>query len=739
MGYFDDELKTRKQKDNAAVEEALYGVAGAVIGNSLRNAFNDKDAINSAVGVIFKYYGIKDELKPMPSELKNLDEQLDHRFRPYNIMHREVRLEKGWRKCAVGPMLGTLKGTSTVVALIPSRFSGYICYCPKTGEKHRVTARYEKKIDVEATCFYRPLPNKEIHIKDLLVFMIKQINIGDILIFLIMLLAVTVIGFLNPWFTKWLFGFVLESKDITVLLSLATFMTTFIITQLLLVCYKTLIETRISIKINVAVDAAVMYRIISLPTSLFTKYSAGELASRAGQIKLMCSTFVDTIGSTIISSIFSFLYIGQVFLFAPSLATPALITSIIAVIFSIIVIFVNMRIIKQKMLYESKESGMSYAMITGIQKIKLAGAEKRMFARWAKLYTQSAKLTYNPPLFIKLSSVISLAISLCGTLIMYHCAIKYHVSVPDYYAFTSSYAQVSAAISAFTSITAAIATIKPAYEMAKPILHTLPEPSENKQNVASLKGDIEISHMSFRYNEDSPYIFNDFSLKIKPRDYIAIVGKTGCGKSTLVRLLLGFEKPNKGTIYYDRKDLKNIDLKSLRCRIGTVMQDSKMFRGDIYSNITIAAPWVDMDGAWEAAKVASIDEDIKAMPMGMQTLISEGQGGISGGQRQRLAIARAVANKPSVLIFDEATSALDNLTQKKVSESIDQMKCTRIVIAHRLSTIKNCKRIIVIEDGRIVEDGTYDSLLKKGGFFAELIKRQRLDITNQDLDNKRGK
>ncbi|HAM15832.1 MAG TPA: NHLP family bacteriocin export ABC transporter permease/ATPase subunit, partial [Eggerthellaceae bacterium] len=210
-------------------------------------------------------------------------------------------------------------------------------------------------------------------------------------------------------------------------------------------------------------------------------------------------------------------------------------------------------------------------------------------------------------------------------------------------------------------------------------------------------------------------------------EYVAIVGRSGCGKSTLVRLLLGFETPERGAIYYDGKDMTGIDLRSLRRRIGTVMQDGTLFAEDVYSNITISAPHLSLDDAWEAAEIAGIAEDIRAMPMGMQTVISEGSGGISGGQKQRLMIARAVAPKPRVLIFDEATSALDNRTQKQVSEALDALACTRIVIAHRLSTIKNCNRILYLEGGRIVEDGTYDELIERGGLFAELVERQRLD------------
>lgn len=279
------------------------------------------------------------------------------------------------------------------------------------------------------------------------------------------------------------------------------------------------------------------------------------------------------------------------------------------------------------------------------------------------------------------------------------------------------------------SIALTVANIKPVYEMIKPILDALPEVSEGKRVIERLSGGIELNNVSFRYNDDMPSVVNNLSLKIHPGQYVALVGATGCGKSTLMRLMLGFETPQKGAIYYDGKDLSTIDLKSLRRRIGVVMQNGKLFSGDVFSNITISAPWLTLNDAWEAAELAGIADDIRRMPMGMNTIISEGSGGISGGQRQRLLIARAIAPKPKILMFDEATSALDNLTQKRVSESLDKLKCTRIVIAHRLSTIRRCDRILYLEGGKISEDGNYDELIAKNGKFAELVARQRLDDT----------
>ncbi len=433
--------------------------------------------------------------------------------------------------------------------------------------------------------------------------------------------------------------------------------------------------------------------------------------------------------STGLTSVFSLVYISQIFVYAPALVVPSLIITLATVAFSVISAFAQMKISKKQMELSSKESGMSYALISGVQKIKLSGAEKRAFARWGNLFAEDARLSYDPPMFLKINGVISSAISLVGTLVMYYFSISSGVSVADYYAFNTAYGMVSGAFMSLAGIALTVAQIKPITDMVKPILEAVPEISEGKQVITRLSGGIELNNVSFRYNENMPLVVDDMSLKIRPGQYVAIVGTTGCGKSTLMRLMLGFETPQKGAVYFDGKDISGVDLKSLRRNIGVVMQNGKLFSGDIFSNITISAPWLTMDEAWRAAELSGIADDIRRMPMGMHTIISEGSGGVSGGQRQRLMIARAIAPKPKVLMFDEATSALDNLTQKTVSESLDGLKCTRIVIAHRLSTIKQCDRIIVLDKGKIIEDGTYNELIENGGFFAELVARQRLDDT----------
>lgn len=432
--------------------------------------------------------------------------------------------------------------------------------------------------------------------------------------------------------------------------------------------------------------------------------------------------------TTGLTSLTSLLYVTQIFLFAPKLVVPSLTIVLITVGFSVMTTFIQIGINRRVMEHTAKESGMSYSIISGIQKIKLSGSEKRIFAKWLGVYADGAELTYNTPMFIRANSAISMGISLISTIVLYYLALNSGLTPSSYFAFTAAYGSLMGAFTALSGTAMTGAQIRPILEMAEPFLKTEPETQEKKEIITDLSGSLELNHVSFRYNEDSPYIINDLSLKIKAGEYVAIVGRTGCGKSTLMRLLLGFEKPEKGAIYYDSKDIEGIDLGSLRRKIGTVMQSSGLFQGDIYSNIVLTAPSLSVDEAWDAAEKAGIADDIRAMPMGMYTMVSEGGGGISGGQKQRLMIARAIAPKPKLLFFDEATSALDNKTQKQVSESLDAMGCTRVVIAHRLSTIRHCDRILVLDGGTIVEDGSYDALIENGGFFADLVARQRLDV-----------
>lgn len=726
MGWFNEQIQERKKGDNEAFFESFENIAGAVTGKRISVAVNDNAILTqNAIEIILKYYHLKG--REVPASIRDMNDQLEFLFRPHGVMRRTVLLEDGWHKDSVGAMLGTMKEDGSVIALIPTGLTGYSYYDAKTEQYIKIDKKNQHIFNQEAYAFYKPFPLKKMSVGSLFKYMLGIISTADFVMIAMATLAVTLVGMLSPRITNILFSTVVESKDLRMLAGIIIFSICVSVSTLLLTIVKTLVTSRINTKTGLQIQAATMMRVMSLPADVFKKYSAGDLSSRVAGVDSLCKMLVSTVFSTGLTSIFSIIYIGQIVSYTPSLAVPALSVTLVMLIFTLLTSFLQMKVVRKRMAVEGEESGMTYALISGVQKIKLSGAEKRVFARWGNVYAKLSELFYNPPLFLKVNSALSLAITLLGNVVIFYAAVKREVSVADYYAFNTAYGMVSGAFLALAGIATVASEIKPILEGIKPIMDTAPEVSEGKQVIERLSGSIELNNVSFRYNENMPYVIDNLSLKIRAGQYVAICGTTGCGKSTLMRLLLGLETAEKGAIYYDGNDISKIDLKSLRHKIGTVLQNGKLFQGDIYSNIVISAPHLTIDDAWEAAELAGAAEDIRRMPMGMHTLISEGGGGVSGGQRQRLMIARAIAPKPKILMFDEATSALDNLTQKTVSKSLDSLKCTRIVIAHRLSTIRHCDRIIVLDKGRIIEDGSYDQLLEKKGFFADLVERQRID------------
>ena len=727
MGWFDDQIKLRKQRDYQSFDETFQKIAKAVTGDrSTGTEGYREDRGTGAIDKILEYYHVSK--REIPGNLRTVGEKLDYSLHASGVMHRHVELTTGWHRDAFGAMLGFRKADDTPVAFLPFGMMHYRAYDEVNDRYTLIRKKNEEDYRKEAYAFYRPFPLKRLRLIDLVAYILHVIEPADYVMILLATLLVTVVGMLAPRINLFLFQDVVNSNSMALLLVTVLFLLSASIGTLMFGAVKSLITTRIDTKLSICVEAATMMRILSLPARFFRSYSAGELSSRAGHVNSLCTTLVSVTLSTGLTSVFSLAYISQIFLFAPGLVVPALALILITVAFTVLSSLLQMRLTKNHMLLDSRESGMSYATITGIQKIKLTGSEMRTFSRWGGLYAKVAALRYNPPLFLKINAVISSAITIVGTIVLYNQAIVTHVTTAEYYAFQSAYGMVFGAFMSLFGVALTAANIKPTFDMAEPILAAVPEISEQKEILTKINGGIEVVDLTFRYQENGPVILDDLSLTIRPGQYVAIVGRTGCGKSTLIRLLLGFETPTRGKIFYDSKDLNTLDLRSLRKNIGVVTQNGKLFQGDIFSNIVIAAPYLTMEDAWEAARIAGIDEDIRRMPMGMHTLISEGSGGISGGQKQRLMIARAVAPKPKLLIMDEATSALDNITQRKVSEALDAMRCTRIVIAHRLSTIRQCDRILVFDGGKIVEDGSYEELIAKNGFFADLVERQRADV-----------
>ena len=727
MSWFDEQIKTRIKNDQEGLEASFIQLSSVVMGKAVLNTSlkSEREKAKNAIEDILSFYHVPKA--EVPASMTEVEDILEFLLRPSGVMRRKVTLSGDWYTNGIGALLAQ-NAAGDMIALIPDGLSGYRFIDYETGKTVKVTEKNKDQIQPEAMCFYKPLPLKAIGIKDLIIYIVGTLSKFDFILMALATLAVSLLGMFMPQINNTLFADVIPSGNAALIIPLACMLIGVTLSTALATLIKTTLLSRITTKMNTAGSAAAFGRLMSLPVSFFKPYSSGELASRLTGVTTLCGMLVETFLTTGLNSLFSLIYVGQIFNYAPSLAIPALIIMALTLVFSFASVMAQMSIYRNSMNANAKLSGLVYSLFSGVTKIKLSGSERRAFSQWAKGYQAYASANYAIPTSVHLLNVLPSLVGMVGTIIFYFNAGTTRVAMADYMAFNTSYGMLSGAIGTLAGIAYSIARIRPTLELVAPILQTAPEVAENKRVVEKISGAIELNNVSFRYSADTPMIIDNLSLKIRPGQYVAIVGKTGCGKSTLMRLILGFETPQKGAVYFDGKDLTSLDLKSLRRKIGVVMQNGKLFQGDIYSNIAVSAPGLTAEGAMKAAEAAGMAEDINNMPMGLHTIISEGGGGISGGQRQRLLIARAIAPNPKLLMFDEATSALDNLTQKQVSDSLDKLKCTRIGIAHRLSTIRQCDRIIVLDKGHIVEDGTYDQLIAQNGFFAELVARQRLDV-----------
>ena len=722
-----DHLRQMKIQDEQAVNDSLEQIVKAVMGKSIRQSLSSATILDRAVLEIVKSFHMQaEEVKKqeIPEDITDINKQLEMRLRPYEIMYRPAALTKDWRKNAGGIMLGTIKETGRPVLLTPAKLGGYCYKDIEAGETIRVTSQNEEIFGDEAIVFYKPLPAKSLKTQDLFMYTVGTLNKYDILFYILSLIMVTLVGTLGPSVTRTLYAEASERSVISNFIVICIFLLCSTLSLQLFTTLRDWLTGRIKRRAGFAVDYALMIRALGFKTEFYQKYTPGELSQRLRSSSDLMERLTEVVFVSGFSSLASLIYITQIFKFAPALVVPSVIIIASQTLLNICAVITRVRISRRQKEIRSKNNGQTHSLVRGIQKIKLAGAEKRVFAKWADSYALEAKSLYDIPLFHKLSSVISLAISLFGGIIIYVIAAKSGLDATSYYAFTIAFALMSGAFSSLTDTVSKAAEIIPSIEMLRPILREVPEANAAKEPVNHVDGNIELSHVTFRYESSQPPVIDDLSMSIREGEYVAVCGTTGCGKTTLMRLILGMLTPERGAISIDGKDINNLDLRQLRRHIGTVLQGESLLSESIYNNITLTHDDASEEDVWEAAARAAIADDILEMPMGMETFITEGGGSISGGQRQRILIARAIVGRPGLLIFDEATSALDNITQKKVADSLASLNCTRLVIAHRLSTISACDRIIVLNKGKVAETGTFDELVKKGGLFKELVERQ---------------
>ncbi|MDY6444452.1 MAG: ATP-binding cassette domain-containing protein [Bacteroidales bacterium] len=684
----------------------------------------DRKAMNQAAdlfrGMIDRKVWKKLTLKrEIPEDL----DQLEEAFYRQQIFFRQIRLEgKWWRRCS-GKLLAFSADDDTPVLLAPG-FADYIFVDPRTGQRCNAR-RHMERLKKEAFALSYPLPQGELTISSLIGHALRQLSVYDGVCALLACLGVVLLTMFTPYACKLLFDEVIPSGDAAQIAPIAVLLFSAAAGLVMVQMTRNYLVVRMKDKMEYAMQSSLMTRLLSLPAAFFKKYSPGELSNRVLSVVRFSTQLTEDMLSTILTLLFTVMLFLQFFTYGG----PLLWTGIVVMALYMLTIYVQYscrkKVQDQANAHASKLTGLIYNLAVGAQKIRTNGAEIRAFRHWAEAYEPSDPDGSRYPALFNYSNSISYNFRMVPLIVTMLAAWHYGLGLSDYIAYCSVLAIATEAIQNFQRITKTLAQLAPEIKLCRPILEARPETDEGSIFLKDVSGNIDIRGLKFRYDEDMPYIFNNLNLRINAGDYVALVGPSGCGKSTLVRLMLGFEQAESGSIFFDEHNLDDINKPSLRryC-ISICLQDGQLVEGTIRDNILFGNGSYSDEDVWEAAKNAALDKDIEAMPRGLDTPISADGQGVSGGQRQRILIARALIRKPKIFFLDEATSALDNISQHIITENLARMRCTRITIAHRMSTIRECNRIIVLGDGKVAEDGSYDELLAKGGLFTDIIKRQ---------------
>jgi ATP-binding cassette subfamily C protein len=493
-------------------------------------------------------------------------------------------------------------------------------------------------------------------------------------------------------------------------------------------------------------EAAIWDRILKLRAPFFRQYPVGDLANRAQSISQIRKLITGSVINSSIAGIMGLFSLGLMIVYDWLLG---LLVGGISLAYAVVGYLIGRTIVglnRKRVFLDGKVQGLLFQLIGAVEKLRVTGSETAALGLWQRDFLTYARLTNAQNGWTNLSKIMAgvfpfLAIVVVLLVIglqsgqldaflgfprsweeIEGASFAQIMSPGDFSAFITAYVQFTTAIVGLVGVGVQLTLVRPLLERIMPILQAEEENDSGKKDPGDVKGAVELRHVRFGYDAGAP-VLTDLSLSVEPGEFVALVGPSGSGKSTVLRLLLGFERPEAGSVLIDGVDLSTLNSRLVRQNLGVVLQDAKLLSGTIFENIAAGSD-ATRDDAWDAARRAGFDKDIEAMPMGMDTYLTDTATTVSGGQRQRLMIARALVRNPRILIFDEATSALDNETQATVSRGVDDLHCTRIAVAHRLSTIRGADRIFYIDGGRVVESGTYDALMAKQGAFAELVKRQ---------------
>lgn len=721
----------RRERDRQDLSAVLSTMPAIVAGKVPGAAMPASDHV--AQEAVLALSAVCADLKiPFDGTLEPIDhedpyEVLQDLLRRRNLRFRKITLKSGWWRRDSQSMICFEAESGRPVAVLRKSSGRFIRLDPASGTRQAISAKEAKALHDEAFTVFKPLPFRPLKGMDLLRHVLSGRGRADLFWALGMSIVSALLGLAVPILTNVLISEVVPFAEQRSLVHLGLGLAAVALGITLFDLVRSVALLRFQAYADGTLQAAVWDRLLRLPVQFFRGYEAGDLLIKATGPMELRQLLSDTFLAAVLSAVFSLVNLALMFYYAPWLALWAAVFTVVTSLIMLILTRVQLRFERQQIRADASVSSFLIQMLWGIQKIRLMGGEDRAFARWMGRFAEQRRLIARADRIGSMITTLGDILPILASVLIFYLVARQQepIAIGSFVAFAAAFGTFHAAILGLVTAFSDALSAFPIYENMKPILQEQPEIDEDRAPAPELSGRVEMRNLAFRYQEGSPLVLNGIDFSVRPGEFVAFVGPSGSGKSTIFRLLLGFETPEQGTVTYDGIDLARLDPSTLRRQMGVVLQQGTILPGSIYENIC-GASLVAMEDAWEAARMAGLDEEIEAMPMEMHTVLSDGGGGLSGGQRQRLMIARAVVRRPSILLMDEATSALDNRTQAIVSDSLTHLNATRIVIAHRLSTIMQADKIFVVVDGRIQQRGTYQELLEADGPFRELARRQQL-------------
>lgn len=729
------ELTRLQQRQNVLSQETatvLHEVS-ATLHNPSASQPGENDLI-TALAAFGERLGLKFQAAQHTDRSLSTDELVDAICRASRIPYRRVKLRGDWYHTDSGYLLTSTRADQRPVALLPNGDGRYELFDPQTLQRSRVDAQVAATLSSDAWMFYRPFPEQMTSLWDILRFIQPAIR-KDLALMLVLTACGIMLGMLIPSIMRQYIDQALPNADVELIAQLMMGFLAVSCGQTLFSLMQGIMMSRLQTLSTAGLQAALWDRLLRLPMRFVRQYSTGDLMNRCSIIAEISQALSGTVLRTILTGGMSLLNFAVLFSFSPQLAVTAILI-IVALVATTVFLARRIRTVAIDLEQQSsRQFGFLVQLIGGIAKLRIAGAEIRAYNQWMRHYARQLRTRSQLQHWQSAGFVFNFVLPVLSTLMLYYTATSLFtqpsssgiagngLSMGGFWAFMSGFGALLGGATGLSTSIVEIMDSLAKYRLAKPILEAQLEVTTTQRDPGRLTGAITLDDVTFRYQPDGPLILNHLSLRVTPGEFIAIVGKSGSGKSTLFRLLLGFETPETGRILYDRQDLVGLDLSVVRRQVGVVLQSTKINASTIYETIA-GDRRLTLEEAWAWAEEAGLADDIRTMPMGMHTMIAEGGSTFSGGQRQRLMIARVLASEAKILLLDEATSALDNLSQEVVSESLRRRKVTRITIAHRLSTIRHADRIYVLENGQIAQTGTFLELSRTPGPFLQMMERQ---------------